>query len=182
MSSRPEPTTAPAAASALEARVARLEVQLRRARRMVGALSILGAAALLMGQAPTRPRVLTAEAFVLTDAGGKPRGQLALGEDGSASLMLQHARGASDAGLVVLPDGGVALRLRTHRQHAAVELTPEGLGRVRLNHAHGKSSVEVGLDEGARPRVILSDAAGRVVFQAPSSPPEARRVDGPGTP
>jgi len=70
-------TQTPSDLEYLSERVAGLEAQNRRFKRLIGSVAILASVFLLMGQAQTR-RVLEADEFVLKDKAGRPRARLAM--------------------------------------------------------------------------------------------------------
>lgn len=152
----------------LSLRVARLERSARRSKLALGAsMAVLGAV-LLTGQAPApRTRVVEGSAFVLVDDAGRDRAQLSLTKDGATALVLRSADGITDARLALLGDGGVGLSLRAPRKSASIELSGDGPAAIRLTEKYAKSSVEISLDTAGRPRVLLTDAEGRVTFKAP---------------
>jgi hypothetical protein len=151
----------------LEHRLSRLEARLTRQRRLTMVLTLALGATMVAAAAPPVPKQLLASAFVLVDDAGKPRGQLALTEDGSATLLVQNATGTGDVGLVVSPSGASALRLRGPKGTAALELADDGGAELRANQAFAKTAVSVGLDPVRGPKIALTDKLGKAVFQAP---------------
>src|SRR5262245_31701575 len=130
----------------LNARLALLEVKVRRTRTLLfAALAVLGAV-LLAGQAPVRQKVVEANAFVLTDDSGKERAQLAVSTDGAAALWFRHQDGVTDARFALLLDGTLSLQMKTPRKTMTMEMTTDGGAALRINEKYAKSAVEVGMD------------------------------------
>lgn len=152
---------------ALEHRLARLEEKLCRQRRLAWLAAIGGAAILSLGLTKS-DRVVEARALILVDDSGKPRGQLAVSEEGASSLMLTGTSPGTDAGLTVGPGGTLALLLRSPKRTATLEITPDGSTRLRLNRTDARATVELGFDHDGKGRAVISDAAGKVLFQAPA--------------
>lgn len=154
----------------LAARLETLEKQVRRTRTALYAVLGLGAATLLVGQAPApRTKVVEAGAFVLVDELGKERAQLALSKDGAAALWFRHQDGVTDARFALLQDGTVSLSMKNPRKSASLELAQDGTAALRINEKYAKSAVEVSIDGSGRPRVMLVDPEGKAVFKAPEA-------------
>lgn len=151
----------------LEARLTALEARHRRTRRGLVVASVLALSLGLVAAKRPAPSVVDAKAFVLVDDTGRSRAQLALTEDGSVNLILTAPQGSADAGMTVLADGSVALRLKNAKRTGTIEITPNGTARMRFNQANSKTAVELGIDEAGRPRLVLNDGLGKVVHQAP---------------
>ena len=148
----------------LKARIDALE----RRHTRTWVLLIVGLFAIaLIGAKKRTPPVVDAKAFVLVDDAGKSRAQLALADDGNVSLLLTAANGTANAGMTVLQDGSVALRLKNQKRSSTWELSSDGNARVRFNQMHSKAAVEIGIDAAGRPRVVLNDGFGKVVHKAP---------------
>jgi hypothetical protein len=149
-------------------RMKRLENKHRR-HLAVEALLLVGLGSiLLMGQgAPKRMRAIDAEAFVLVDDGGKERAQLTVNKEGAVALGLKSTDGVADANLGVLADGTITFRLRNPRKSVVIDIAAEGSASIRMNEKYAKSALELGIDAGGKPRIVMSDAEGKAVFKAP---------------
>jgi len=77
---------------------------------------------ILRHQAQSQRRVIEAERFVLLDAAGKPRGQLAVKEDGASELSLCDKNGMDRVWLGVKEDGSAFLSLKDHYGRIFFEL------------------------------------------------------------
>jgi hypothetical protein len=124
----------------------------------------------LRSRSRAQGRVIEAERFVLVDAAGQPRGQLAVKEDGSAGLSLIDKDERYRAWLGVEEDGSAFLSLRGQNGQIFFE--------VRDNS--GNSPLTVSLEEPITSRHIISPAT-RQTEQAPVSPEvrEAQQMGGP---
>src|SRR5260370_26045620 len=102
----------------LKVRLAKLESQVNRSRRLTAFSAILGALAITgllyqwsnpsdSKQASKLAQKLQAESFSLVDAAGKVRGQCAMTDKGPG-LMLADDKGVDRARLGVIPDGPFA--------------------------------------------------------------------------
>lgn len=147
----------------LKARIDGLE----RRQRRTWAILVLGVLAVALIGAKRTPAVVDAKAFVLVDDAGKSRAQFALSDDGNVSLLLTAANGTADAGMTVLSDGSVALRLKNKKRQSTWEISAEGNARVRFNQSNTKAAVEIGIDAAGQPRLVLNDGFGKVVHRAP---------------
>ncbi|MEQ8274553.1 MAG: hypothetical protein RKU31_12875 [Deltaproteobacteria bacterium] len=148
----------------LESRVRRLE---RRLRHTIALAVVAVLAVGLVAAKRTAPAVVDARAFVLVDESGNSRAQLALTDDGAVSFLMQGPGGRSDAGMTVMSDGSVALRLKNTQRTGTIEIAPDGAAHVRFMQATSKAAVELGIDAKGRPRIVLNDGFGKVVHQAP---------------
>lgn len=148
----------------LALRITRLE---RRHRLTVAVAALCFAALGLVAAKRSAPAVVDARAFVLVDEAGQSRAQLALAEDGAVSFLMQGPGGRSDAGMTVMADGSVALRLKNTQRTGTIEIAPDGAAHVRFIQANSKAAVELGIDGKGRPRIVLNDGFGKVVHQAP---------------
>lgn len=158
MRTDPSPETA-----ALAARIEHLERRLARGRRLAFAALLLAFAGLLVAAKRT-PGPVVGSAFVLVDAQGETRGQLAVSEDGQASFLLRNVAGTGDAGFLVQPSGASALRLRSPKRTVTLEVADDGRGELRILQAHAKTAVSVGIDAAGQPAVVLNDKTGKVAF------------------
>lgn len=150
----------------LRARCAAMERSHTRWRAVtIGALLIAGAM-FLMGQA-ARHKQLEAQAFILLDDTGRDRAQLTVDKEGSTALVLKSPDGVTDASLAILQNRALAFRLRSPRKEVSFEIAQDGVAALRINEKYARSSVELGVDSAGRPRLILTDAEGKIVHKAP---------------
>lgn len=125
----------------LEERVARMERQNRRFKRM-GALAILLASSfLLSGAAAQGPRRIVAEEIYLVDSAGRERGALLVTKEGSVGFWLRDATG---------------------KFRSVYSLGGAGSAILDFRDKNGKVRMAVGITQTDSPRINIVDAAGRV--------------------
>ena len=152
----------------LTQRLDRLERENRRLR-LLGALALLGASALvLMGQTAPSPVVntLEAERFVLRDGAGNVRASLGLRPDGTAALVLADDTQQERVVLSVTAPGlaGLDLSDRTGHLRAGLGVRADGAAQLSLLDQGDRPRVEIKAHGDGRPSVFglrLLQAAGR---------------------
>lgn len=133
----------------LTTRLARLERETRRSKRITLVVVLAAAAVVLMGQtAPHRtPKSLEAEEFVLRDSRGQVRASLGTTQNPSATVLQIHGdNGKPRTRLTVSSDGTSSL-----------EVIDTG-ERVR---------VLLGVKDNGSPRIWLGNEAGKIIWRAP---------------
>jgi hypothetical protein len=141
----------PASLQVLEERIAKLEGQNRRFKRL-GIAGLVGVALLLaMGQAPARKSVEASE-FVVKDAAGHAR--IRIGVDptnDTAELWLQTAKGDQGASL---SDNGLLLK-----QNGSVRTVVQN-GNIALGNSHGVPNVRLSADDDAERDLFIEGRSG----------------------
>ena len=149
---------------ALAARVDRLERENRRLRRG-GAAALLGlAAALVMGQAPRggNARTVEAERFLLRDASGKARAELAIQPDGSPYLEFRDGAGNARAGLGLQGETAhLGLTDKKGKGGTILRAQPNGRPNITLTDEHGARRAVLFLSDGGTPTLAFSDGQRR---------------------
>jgi hypothetical protein len=149
---------------ALAARVGRLERENRRLRRG-GAAALLGlAGALVMGQGPRgdSPKTVEAERFLLRDAGGKARAELALRADGSPHLEFRDGAGNPRAGLGLQGEAAfLSLTDAKGRGGTILRVQPNGRPNITLTDANGTRRAVLFLSDDGTPTLAFSDGQRR---------------------
>jgi len=133
----------------LTTRLARLERETRRSKRITLVVLLGAAAAVLMGQtAPHRtPKSLEAEEFVLRDSRGQVRASLGTTQNPSATVLQIHGdNGKPRTRLTVSSDGTSSLEIMDTGE------------RVR---------VLLGVKDNGSPRIWLGNEAGKIIWRAP---------------
>jgi hypothetical protein len=124
----------------------------------------------LRRQAQSQRRVIEAERFVLLDAAGNPRGQLAVKEDGAAGLSLCDKDERHCAWLEVQEDGSAFLSLKDHYGRIFFQ--------VRGNSRN--ESLHTALEETGPPPLATDEATQQAPEAArPPEEPEAQPPAGP---
>lgn len=133
----------------LTTRLARLERETRRSKRITLVVLLGAAATVLMGQtAPHRtPKSLEAEEFVLRDSRGQVRASLGTTQNPSATVLQIHGdNGKPRTRLTVSSDGTSSLEIMDTGE------------RVR---------VLLGVKDNGSPRIWLGNEAGKIIWRAP---------------
>jgi len=149
----------------LESRVAGLERQNRRMKRLsIAAIALLGIVVCMGQSKPPAAGTLTAEQFVVVDAKGRPRATLGM-EDGSPQFTLTNSRG-QNAVLIEVPatPDKAAVYLRDPQESSMLELAMTMNGPVV--HLSDKSGVRARLatNELNAPLLSVTNAAGHELF------------------
>ena len=183
--------------STLEQRIHTLERQNRQFKMLGATALILGLLVVIMGQAaaqtsPGNKRVIEAEAFVIKDKEGKPRGAFRVRPDGTAGLYLLDQEGSPRVMWRVFPSGDPALHMLTAKGRPIAVLAQTSEGAMAL-HLHSKSDRDHGsfvvlpdgttglshfdnenkprgglwLTRAASPELRLQDDDGNITFKAP---------------
>jgi hypothetical protein len=146
--------------------VAALRRENRRLKRAGGAAAIALVAAVAMGQARPAP-VLEAQRFVLKNAEGRVRGEIAADERGGF-LVLHGPHGDPAVSLRGADDPAVTLAAPEGRKTAAIQLGAEGMPAALFvmedKDTRGRTSVWIGSDGAAQMKLTDKD---RVTFHAP---------------
>jgi len=154
--------------AAIEARVARLEREARRWRRVAGG-AVLGLIAVaLMGQAKPGARVVEAERFVLRDGNGVIRAEL--GVDGDQSVALRFKDDTSMPRLTVGIENGsslIVLNDKNGKLTAGLVSLPHGSPALSLYDLNGKTRAELLLLREGVPALTLSDRDGFLAWKTP---------------
>ena len=154
--------------AAIEARIARLEREARRWRRLAGG-AVLGLVAIaLMGQARPGGRVVEAERFVLRDGNGIVRAEL--GVDGDHSVARRVKDDTSMPRLTVGVENGssvIVLNDKTGKLTAGLVSLPHGSPALSLYDLNGKTRAELVLLRDGVPALTLSDRDGFLAWKTP---------------
>ncbi len=110
----------------------------RRLRWFYAATVLVITAILVMGQAPSRSKIIEAEQFVLRDRSGTYRGGLGVWDDGSTGLSLTNISGKQRAFLKLLRDGSPMLVLKYKNARASLVLVPDGTPNLYLEHNNAR--------------------------------------------
>jgi hypothetical protein len=120
----------------------------KRVRRLSQAMAGLALVGLLMistgaYHAPETPNTIEAERFVLRDAAGKVRMEIAVREDGSAGMHILDPEGRTRLGLVVTKEGAAGLGLSDVKgeQLVTLDLIEENGARLFLRDAKRRNNV-----------------------------------------
>lgn len=127
--------------SSLSQRVARLERDNRRLRRLGGTALVGLLALLVMGHGEPAVKRVEGDQIALQAPGGMIRGEMSLGGDGSVRFVLyDRARTPRLELLSGLPDGAPALTLYDRRwaSRASLRLEDDGTPRLELYDKDGK--------------------------------------------
>jgi hypothetical protein len=152
----------PAVAAALRA----LERRVRWLTALCVFLSI--GWALLVAQRWLRSPVVSAQRFVVQDAGGHVRAEMGVNGGNEPVLRLNNAAGKERVLMGLRPDGTIEMRLTDHRHEhrASLFLNGDGWPALVLSAPDGRSLVRV--DTGSEGGSIgLFDADGRRTWSAP---------------
>lgn len=165
---------APAAPPTDGGRLADLETELRRTRRLatwslVVASVVFGlsvAIVFMMGRraAPGMvAEVIDAHRFILRGPGGEVRAMLALSEDGAARLTLNDADGHARSSLSLLADGspGLVFSDADGRARIVLGVLPDQTSTLAVADARGRTRTVVGVTAAGGSTVALADEAGR---------------------
>lgn len=160
--------------SALEGLMNRLDRVERENRRLkeVGSVVLVAVASLvLMGQAvPNVAKVVEAERFVLRDASGKLRAELAVDDNGAAYLSILDREGKGSRAMVaVLPNGsgGLVVSDREGKATAQLDLGLFDGDKPGLRLFQEGLRAELALRSDGTAHLSLSDKGGKVIWQAP---------------
>jgi hypothetical protein len=154
----------------LARRIERLERAERR-WRTVAATAVLGVAAVvLMGQKPA-PRIVEAERFILRDAAGRVRAELAVESEQSVALrfrdpdtMPRLSIGTENgASVLVLNEQGGKVR-------AGLVTLPHGAPALTLYDPNGKNRAELALTREGAPALTILDRDGFLAWKTPNGP------------
>lgn len=154
--------------AAMGERLTCLERENRRLK--LGAmLFVVGISALaVMGQAPapapSPPRTIEAESFIVRDRSGQPRAALSVGTEDRPGLALADTRGKIRAWLSLGTEGAPELRLydRDEAVRAQLRLDTGGSPRFELNDRVGKARVRADISPDGSSGFVLLDRADRV--------------------
>ena len=149
--------------AAVVARLENVERQNRRLKAAGIAVLVLAVAGLLMGQTMPRARIVEAEGFVLKDAAGKVRAELA-GDNHLTRLRLNDENGEGRAVLTVAKDGP---RLNLYDENGEVRaiLTVAKDGpRLNLYDEDGKSRAILAVFKARHAAAGPREKAGLVLF------------------
>jgi hypothetical protein len=120
----------------------------KRVRRLSQAMAGLALVGLLMistgaYHAPETPKTIEAERFVLRDAAGKVRMEIAVREDGSAGMHIFNPEGRKRVGLSVMKEGAAGLGLSDENgeQLVALDLIEEEGARLGLRDATHRNNI-----------------------------------------
>ena len=132
----------------LTARLERLERESRRSKRTT-LLVLVGAAALLMGQAaPHRPpKSLEAEEFVLRDSRGQVRASLGTAPNPGTTVLQIHAENG--------------------KPRARITVSSDGTSSLEVMDAGERVRVLLGVKDNGSPRIWLGNDTGKIVWRAP---------------
>ncbi|HET7225768.1 MAG TPA: hypothetical protein VFK69_08640 [Candidatus Eisenbacteria bacterium] len=139
-----------------DARVRALE---RRVERLTALVGLVFLVAIVFAAWRMLPHKLAARGFVLADARGARRAELALGLDGAPMLRLNNAAGRARAMVFVKPDGAAGVKLADSAgvNRIEVELDAGGAPSLRLTGADGRSRVALGIDDAGSGSLVLRD-------------------------
>jgi hypothetical protein len=150
-------------------RVERLERAQRRWQR-VAAGAVLGLIAVaVMGQKPA-PRIVEAERFILRDAAGRIRAELAVDTEQSVALRFRDADNMprlsigteNGASVVVLNEQGGKVR-------AGLVTLPQGSPALTLYDTNGKNRAELALTRDGAPALTITDRDGFLAWKTPNN-------------
>jgi hypothetical protein len=113
------------------------------------------------------PKVVEAERFILRDGNGRPRAILKMaGEDPFPAFELLDENGLPRVMIHLEPSGRVVARLEA-TNGAAIGLSADNAGTVGLSLSHpgGMPILTAGCHEGEEVYVVISDRAGRPMWQ-----------------
>jgi hypothetical protein len=152
----------------MEQRVERLERALCRWRRLAAGALIALAGVMLMGQKPA-PRIIEAERFILRDAAGRLRAELAADTDQSAALRFRDIDNLprlsigteNGASVVVLNEQGGRVR-------AGLVTLPHGAPALTLYDTNGKNRAELALTREGAPALTILDRDGFLAWKTPN--------------
>lgn len=155
----PQATTFEAVVKRLE----KAEKQIRWAKFTGVVALLLVGAGVMMGQARSNGRTVEAEKFVLRDAGGRKRAELAVPEEGSASLTFfgDQEKARMDVGL---SEDGVALLSLSDKggtTRASLFVSEEGSATLGLGSAEGHILAILSVPENDLPYLRFSNRKGK---------------------
>jgi hypothetical protein len=147
---------------ALAQRVAKLEAQNRRLKKIGIALLLLVSAGVLMGQAKTN-KVIQANAFQIVDANGKTLGRLGVGKAGKPSLTFFDSKdlpvasldGGEEPSLYLTRwENGAHILLRISKDFYGIDLADKR-PRASLSVSHNSTGLDF-WDENGEPQASMS--------------------------
>lgn len=132
--------------------------------------------------AASAPRMITAQKFILVDAGGKSRGEFNVTRKGVAQLAVFDGTGTLRAGLGVGSDGAPALGIFSHDGKPRIEIGLENsVARVWLYNANGLPQATIGVAPDGQSGFDLLDKAGlpraSIVVSTDNGAPTLRLAD-----
>lgn len=106
--------------------------------------------------------MLTAKQIVLQDAGGSPRGEWRVDEDGNSRLAILDRRGRVRLSLSVLSGGspGMSLVNAVGQRRAALGLLPDESTSLVFADGAGVPRAVLGLSQGDAAQLVFADAGG----------------------
>jgi hypothetical protein len=152
----------------LAGRVERLEQAQRRWRRLAAGAVMGLAAVALMGQKPA-PRIVEAERFILRDAAGRVRAELAVDTEQSVALRFRDVDNLprlsigteNGASVLVLNEQGGKVR-------AGLVTLPHGAPALTLYDTNGKNRAELALTREGAPALTILDRDGFLAWKTPN--------------
>jgi hypothetical protein len=152
----------------LAVRVERLEQAQRRWRRLAAGAVMGLAAVALMGQKPA-PRIVEAERFILRDAAGRVRAELAVDTEQSVALRFRDVDNLprlsvgteNGASVLVLNEQGGKVR-------AGLVTLPHGAPALTLYDTNGKNRAELALTREGAPALTILDRDGFLAWKTPN--------------
>jgi hypothetical protein len=149
-------------------RLERLERAQRRWRRVAAGAVVGLAAVALMGQKPL-PRIVEAERFILRDAAGRVRAELAVDAEQSVALRFRDPDNMprvsigteNGASVLVLNEQGGKVR-------AGLVTLPHGAPALTLYDPNGKNRAELALTREGSPALTILDRDGFLAWKTPN--------------
>jgi hypothetical protein len=151
-------------------RVSRLERQNRTMKRLGTSVLVLAAAALLVGQAPAKPkpsggRTIEAETFVVVARNGEPAAKLGV-FSGGPGLILLDEKGVSRGNLSLSKSGpGLSLSDENGKPRIALTSTEDG-GRLTIADEKGRILVAMTVSRSGS-NLVLRDTNDEIRWEVP---------------
>lgn len=112
---------------------------------------------------PPVPKTISAQEFRLTDAQGKTRARLGVGQDGGPALTLLDEKGSRRAAVSLTGQGETSLSFydNSDKMHASLTVLPDGNAGLFLLDKTEKPRMAARLRADGSPVFVLSDSDGK---------------------